>query len=67
MKRLLFVCKPSHRAGKPVLIDLDVVEVYHRDFNDQKYRPAALLKEVAAPGHLSRKTGRGFYTYEAVN
>ncbi|WP_430869912.1 3-hydroxyacyl-CoA dehydrogenase family protein [Cupriavidus basilensis] len=49
------------------MIDLDVVEVYHRDFNDQKYRPAALLKEVVAPGHLSRKTGRGFYTYEAVN
>ncbi|MBF6989592.1 hypothetical protein IPF36_17880 [Cupriavidus sp. IK-TO18] len=49
------------------MIDPDVVEVFHHDFNDPKYRPAALLKEVVAAGHLSRKTGRGFYTYEAVN
>ena len=33
-----------------------------RDFNDPNYRPAPLLKEMAAAGHLGRKSGRGFYT-----
>ena len=50
------------------LIGLDVVlavmQVFHRDFNDPKYRPAPLLQEMVAAGHLGRKSGRGFYTYE---
>jgi 3-hydroxybutyryl-CoA dehydrogenase len=50
------------------LIGLDVVlavmEVFHRDFRDPKYRPAPLLREMVADGHLGRKSGRGFYTYE---
>jgi 3-hydroxybutyryl-CoA dehydrogenase len=49
------------------LIGLDVVlavmEVFYRDFNDPKYRPAPLLKEMVAAGYLGHKTGRGFYTY----
>ena len=49
------------------LIGLDVVlavmEVFHREFKDPKYRPAPLLKEMVSEGRLGRKSGRGFYTY----
>jgi 3-hydroxybutyryl-CoA dehydrogenase len=60
----------SHPIGPLALADLiglDVVlavmEVFYRDFDDPKYRPALLLKEMVAAGHLGRKTGRGFFTY----
>jgi 3-hydroxybutyryl-CoA dehydrogenase len=60
----------SHPIGPLALADLvgldvmlAVMEVFYRDFNDPKYRPALLLKEMVAAGRLGRKTGRGFYTY----
>lgn len=42
---------------------LDILEVLLRGFNDPKYRPCPLLRQMVAAGWLGRKTGRGFYRY----
>lgn len=49
------------------LIGLDVVlavmQVLYEGFNDPKYRPALLLREMVDAGHLGRKSKQGFFTY----
>lgn len=43
---------------------LAVMEVYLEQFGDSKYRPAPLLREMVAAGHLGRKTKQGVYRYD---
>ena len=44
-------------------VQLAVMEVLYNNFNDPKYRPAPLLREMVDAGMLGRKAGRGFYDY----
>ena len=60
----------NHPIGPLALADmigldtlLAVMDVFYEGFNDSKYRPAPLLKEMVAAGWLGRKSGRGFYHY----
>ena len=60
----------NHPIGPLALADLigldtllAVMQVFYDGFNDPKYRPAPLLKEMVDAGRLGRKSGRGFYSY----
>lgn len=49
------------------LIGLDVclaiMEVLHKEYGDDKYRPHPLLRKMVRANLLGRKTGEGFYKY----
>ena len=60
----------NHPIGPLALADmigldtmLSVMEVFYQGFNDSKYRPAPLLREMVDAGYLGRKSGQGFYSY----
>ncbi len=62
----------NHPMGPLALADLigldvclAILEVLHQGLGDPKYRPCPLLRRMVAAGHLGRKTGRGFYPYDA--
>jgi 3-hydroxybutyryl-CoA dehydrogenase len=44
---------------------LSILQVMHRDLGDPKYRPCPLLARMVNAGLLGRKSGEGFYTYNA--
>jgi len=61
----------NHPMGPLELADLigldtflSIAEVLHREFGDDKYRPATLLRNLVAAGWHGRKVGRGFYVYD---
>ncbi len=60
----------NHPMGPLALADfigLDVcvaiLDVLHDGLGDPKYRACPLLRRMVAAGHLGRKSGRGFYSY----
>jgi len=61
----------NHPMGPLALADLigldtclSIMEVLHRGFGDDKYRPCPLLRKMVHAGYLGRKSGRGFYEYQ---
>ncbi len=60
----------NHPIGPLALADmigldtlLAVMQVLYEGFNDPKYRPAPLLREMVDAGRLGRKSKQGFYSY----
>ena len=60
----------NHPMGPLTLADfigldtcLFIADVLHRELGEDKYRPAALLRQYVAAGWLGRKSGRGFHKY----
>jgi 3-hydroxybutyryl-CoA dehydrogenase len=63
----------NHPMGPLALADLigldvclDILRVLSEGFGDPKYRPCPLLVKMVDAGHLGRKSGRGFYAYDAA-
>jgi 3-hydroxybutyryl-CoA dehydrogenase len=61
----------NHPIGPLALADfigldicLAILNVLHDGLGDPKYRACPLLRRMVAAGHLGRKSGQGFYTYQ---
>jgi 3-hydroxybutyryl-CoA dehydrogenase len=44
-------------------VTLDILDSFARRFDNAKYRPCPLLREMVDRGELGRKTGQGFFSY----
>jgi 3-hydroxybutyryl-CoA dehydrogenase len=63
----------NHPMGPLTLADfigldtcLSIMEVLHAELGDDKYRPCPLLRKYVRAGMLGRKTGEGFFKYDAA-
>jgi len=63
----------NHPMGPLALADLigldivlEIMETLYSGFEDDKYRPSLLLKQMCDDGYLGRKSGRGFFSYPAA-
>lgn len=61
----------NHPIGPLALLDLigldtalAVFNVMHEGTGDAKFRPCTVHKRLVQAGHLGRKSGKGFYTYD---
>ncbi|WP_030482674.1 3-hydroxyacyl-CoA dehydrogenase family protein [Nocardioides aequoreus] len=64
----------GYPMGPLALLDLigldtayEILETMYRQGRDRLHAPAPILKQMVTAGLLGRKTGRGFYTYEAAD
>ena len=62
----------NHPIGPLALADLigldtcvAILDVLHKGLGDDKYRACPLLRKYVAAGWLGRKSGRGFFSYQA--
>ena len=64
----------GYPMGPLALLDLigldtayEILETMYRQGRDRLHAPSPILKQMVTAGMLGRKTGRGFYTYEAAD
>jgi 3-hydroxybutyryl-CoA dehydrogenase len=62
----------NHPMGPLALADLigldtclQIADVLYEEFREPRFAPPPLLRRMVSAGHLGRKTGRGFYEYDA--
>ena len=46
---------------------LNISEVFMEEFQDSKYRPSPLIKQMVRAGMLGRKSGKGFYEWGSAS